>query len=318
MAKKKKKVGVIIGVIGLLTVLLVATAIFIGGKLGEESFMSVKLFDKNKNPVGELTPGTMSIVGGVPNVWYISILVTATHNLGDRDITNLQIISATPTELWVALPSTAYTLSPGGTVEWESELIGVQQFEGQTVEFSVVVEGDDEYLQEVISNSGSISFTVEEETPVGFGVEIGSSVGEPEIPAETEMCGDDVCEGSETEMNCPEDCYVAPPPASCTVEFRTSCTGDYSGSGNCEIVMDRDNDGVLECYTYNTYYSSFSVGQSTKITTTPEGHNVYQYSADRIIIDIGSNYIYQPGTCSVPTSLVPTEPYSSNGQEICV
>lgn len=103
------------------------------------------------------------------------------------------------------------------------------------------------------------------------------------------------------------------------VIFRTNSQyGDY-GRGNTEIAIDYDEDGLLECYKYYTYYKTYRDSRPDTIVETPQGYDVNKFgvpSDKRVIIDRSPNYIYKPSTCFIPLTNVPTEPYSSNAQEV--
>jgi hypothetical protein len=100
------------------------------------------------------------------------------------------------------------------------------------------------------------------------------------------------------------------------VVFRTNAYGDY-GSSNTEIVVDRDNDGTMECYEYYSYYRNYRPNNPPIVGYTPEGYQIHQYSSGRILVNYGNKYIYKLATsCSIPETEIPTEPYKSDGQEV--
>ncbi len=103
-----------------------------------------------------------------------------------------------------------------------------------------------------------------------------------------------------------------------TVVFRTNSNGDYSRS-NVEIAVDYDGDGSLECYKYYTYYKTYRSRTPDTIVQTPQGYKVNKFGVPaekQIIIARSPNYIYKPGTCTIPLDSTPQTPYSTNGQEV--
>jgi hypothetical protein len=110
-------------------------------------------------------------------------------------------------------------------------------------------------------------------------------------------------------------CVYAADPRIVTFRTNTASKSEY-GSPIAEIVLDYNGDGILECFKYSIFYSSYFDGRPTTLAKTPEGYNVNKYST-KVIIDYGQKYIYAPSnSCTTPTTTVPTAPYTANGREV--
>ena len=114
----------------------------------------------------------------------------------------------------------------------------------------------------------------------------------------------------------------SPKQAGLTVVLRTSAPGGTlcpsSVLSATEMLVDTNGDGSLECYkktgtTSRTPLNCYAI--------TPDGCQVCSYSAtsSNIYVENGlsSENVFGPSTsCIIPSGTEPTEPYSTNGQEV--
>ncbi len=101
-----------------------------------------------------------------------------------------------------------------------------------------------------------------------------------------------------------------------TVIFRTNTNGNY-GSSNGEIIFDYGNDGNLDCFKYYSFYKYYFNRKPVILGETAEGYKIHKYTNDKIIVNVGNNYIYSlSSNCETPLTEIPTEPYASSGQEL--
>ena len=106
---------------------------------------------------------------------------------------------------------------------------------------------------------------------------------------------------------------------SCPVTFRTNAVNNIYGFGT-KVAVDLNGDGVLD-----PYFSSGSTGSlgtpNSVIGKTPDGRDVYKNFANKIAIyeptaGSGVYFTFENIDSVIPNSKSPTEPYTSNFQEV--
>lgn len=307
MAKNRKKIIIAI-------IVLIIVAFFglqyctkqVEKTTSEGGMMKVHYYDENGN---EITPDlTMSIVGGIPSVHFISFDILA-KNTGTVPLENVRITSSSPTAFTNALSTTSKTLavSPDFVLLWESSLIDPLPLEAasQPVQFCVSVDAN------YRTAAGGLSSAAQQSDCMGLTI----------LP---DTCSDGTPRGTCSPSK-PSYCEKI-------VKFRTNvATGaQYDLAGN-QIALDFDLDKIdLEAYLYSGVSTSIITACSTEIicTSTPlspckfnvktrEGFNVVYYSGGTYVCDTQrtrSVNFKSVGTLS--TSITPVEPYKSNNQEV--
>lgn len=105
------------------------------------------------------------------------------------------------------------------------------------------------------------------------------------------------------------------------VVFRTNSDGSYSGSSSLWIAMDKNGDGNLVGYSYNLGGGSMDCEEENIIVHTPEGYPVCTRTGhldSYVWVNTGGyGYRYHEGYSGAELTPYPTEPYTSNNQEVC-
>lgn len=170
-----------------------------------EDFLAFRLYDKQHNLIGSYGSNTLSIVNGIPKVWYIDFIITL-RNTGLNNL-NCQIVGATPVELLRAISDDIKPLPFTGTkkIYWVSEQLLTSLFETETdsstftvtARCSYIDKGEEVFLPE---KTGTISIYIRpDETVADFVVDLGYSA--------KEYCGDRICKVPyENWVKCPADC----------------------------------------------------------------------------------------------------------------
>ncbi len=244
---------IILSVVILLLVVPIG-AVIIGKVNSTDRAVSISgYYDKN----GELIKTEQAVIGGVEGVYSIKIKVTALNN--DGLPLTFSIISSTPSPLSTALASvTAKTAQPDASVEWESGLVGIAEWVGQSPVFCVTVKATGAGRQAVEKESCSAPVEILEDPDAGFEVTV-----EPNpIPGDNSPVQDPLPVINDT----------IPPPS---LTFQTNAIpGAYTEyKSGTWVRVDTNTDGTLEQYAYaSTITAGDCIG--TQLTTTPEGYNV--------------------------------------------
>jgi hypothetical protein len=162
--------------------------------------------------------------------------------------------------------------------------------------------------------------------PQSFGadfiLDVGSGTG-----SGTSGCVDDTDCTSPQVCDVPSGTCVDPAPAG-TVIFRTNEPngGDYRGSSGVWVAIDIDGDSAMEGFGYLYWASTTSSTCSTDplLGYTMEGHPVHKLSDTKVLVcvqDVSVLYRIQYDLNAAAASQAvltptPTEPYTSNNQEV--
>lgn len=222
---------------GLKTFLIIILVVVIMAGLGYGAFVLfnklnagqtlsiVGYFDANGK---ELTSDSQSVVGGVAGVKFVKFQVTA-RNKDEVDLT-FKIVDASPSTLFNALPIGEEVITVvDETVAWSSGLVDIEEYEGTTQEFTVVIEATSPF-REPTRKTSSIGVAVSQDPQSEFDVVIDSEVNnDPDFPDGGD--GDDI------------------PPTEGTVSFRTT---DLSYSSGSAIAFSESCGGELISYGYES------------------------------------------------------------------
>lgn len=168
MKKKTKKYAVIGGaIIALVLLSVVGYMLFAGEKIkpliGIEGY-----YDKDGNLIKQ--GKQQAIVGGVEGVYYIKLAVNAYNN--DTTPLTFAVTSSSPSAFTTALGAiTPQTVQPNQYGNWTSGLIDITPFEGQSVDFSVVIQGTSS-IRQTSTLTGTLSLTVQEDPFANFIVQV--------------------------------------------------------------------------------------------------------------------------------------------------
>ena len=231
---KNKAIWIVLGIIALISVIGIVWFVMSGEKEIENG-ISVDCFDINQQPIDCQTGQSLSVVGGTPGIYYLGFTVSATND-GDIPLT-CQIVgtsdtsssTGTPFDLFSNLPTDQRILPNTGTkkLAWATtSLIEVGQFENlpsPTSFFATVrcsyVRGNAETILPDVTYKRDMLITADN-VNTGFSVEINEGgIG-------SEVCGNGVCDPSETSSSCPTDCGFV----TSNVRFRASDITYTSGS----------------------------------------------------------------------------------------
>lgn len=167
---KNKNMWIILGVAVIALIIFTQTQ----GNGGNEplnkpgDMLVVNLYDADGNLIEQSLVGRQSTVGGIPGVAFINFDTMIT-NTGEITLSNLHISDSEPFAMRQAYADavSVSNLAPGASYTWSSDLIDVTQFEGQTVDFMVYVDGtymDANGQSQSLQRTGTKSITIQQDT----------------------------------------------------------------------------------------------------------------------------------------------------------
>lgn len=299
---------------------------------GQDTFLTVHYYDENRNKI--VSGKALALIGDLEGVQYISFDVNV-DNTGEVPL-ELTIKDARPVQLKSALPTTSLTLGLGENNKWSSSLIDVSPFEGTTQIFEVQVQGKYTYAGKIktLEKTGSISLSIQPDPLGGFDVSVilvSGSTDEDTDPTCPELwtCGEwGVCTNNQQMRECTDSNNCG----------TTNSLPDIIKNCVDKTVIFRTQESRLSYTDWIMYkgvgYGRYGSGSSTGIISGC-GTNVL----DLEIIDSGkylgmadgteAKICYNGGLKSVNFKITdsdaldavitnePTEPFSSNGLEIC-
>lgn len=256
------------------------------GNSENESAISITgYYDANHN----LIKSGMAIVGGVPNVQYITLSVNVKNT--DTVPLTLSMVDATPISFKNALGTNTLTIQPGASGKWDSSQIEVTPFIGKSQIFTVKVKASSSSRVNVEKDS-SLTLKIEpDSTSASFEVKVVSSNGGTGTDlscVEAWSCTTGACVNGIKTKICTDanDCgTTSSRPAlseSCTISsssFDTNAGTTYSSfiSGTW-VLIDTNSDGILEKFNYNSISSSSCIGS---LLTTYNGITINKYSGSQ-------------------------------------
>jgi len=224
--------------LALLLVLVISGCTTTTGRTNQ--VMTVNLYDSSKNLI---TRGNLATVSGIEGVQYITF-TTKVRNTGDANL-YVFINSATPSELQNAYySSNPKTISTGQEVEWESDLIDINKWIGQSVTFTIRVLGRYEVGGQTkeIPKVAQITLNIQEDPSGDMEVTVESSTGDTGIGTcveENQPCTSqlDCCEGFECrDGTCQGEIQCLTSGTGCT-ENSECCDGSCD-STSFEVLVD--------------------------------------------------------------------------------
>jgi len=96
------------------------------------------------------------------------------------------------------------------------------------------------------------------------------------------------------------------------VASRTNIAGSYEYTKlTARIVVDRNFDGILECYKYSgSFYTQFSPSNQVFVVRDYYLHSIYQYGSKSIVVNFDKNWVFEPTTdCALSLSTEPGQSY---------
>lgn len=308
-------------VLGIISLLVVGFFVFLNTpKTSEGSGISSYFYDANKNPVGQynsliLTPEGKEIQG----VSYM-VLRPFVKSTSDRAI-DVKIVSVSPSNWTSYFPINPINVQPGATAQWYSSMIDITPYEGTEVPVQVCFEASWTYAGKLNTQQKCTpvnTFTVSADPVYGFdvGIGVGNDTNDTTTTTNTtNYCGNGLCDNGETHDTCPADCIDT----TSEVIFRTNAIGgDYNNDGTWIAV---NINGTMRGYGYKGTSGSLTF---TNVGYTPENYPI-EYSSgypptERLYISDGTHInVYDVGDADAASAVLdtyPTEPYTSNGQEV--
>jgi len=261
-------------VIVVLIVIVIAMYILVINNI-ESPFIKISgYFDKDGNEISN----PLSLVKGITGVKYITIDINVKNE--DSVPLTVKIIGASPSSFKDALPENEVEIMPGDKTTFKSDLIDIEQYEGQEVSFSVKVEASSPFRKSQ-TKEGTLLVNIEPDPSANFSVSVSdidtsNSVVNPGCEEDWQCSEWSECINSiqtrycvdlnecGTSINKPETEKICD---SKPIEFSTNAVnGNYKDRDVWIKINDRE-------YRYKGQ-SSYKCLSENVILTTPEGYEI--------------------------------------------
>lgn len=265
-----------------------------------DAFIETNLLDSNGNPVENGI--SQSVVNGIEGVAFASFDVNI-ENLDTVDLV-FKLTSITPASVSSSLPTNTITIEPGQTGKFTTELIDIQQFEGNVQEFCITAESEPiPALREKGVKSGCVSLDIQPNPEGNFNVNVDSDLEEPGVnPSCTEnwqcsswsSCSDNLQTRDCVDLNnCGTTDNLPSGEQFCESESSQFETNAQNGNYNVQGVWIIVND-IQYFRDLVSSYTCSAPGASV-ILTTPEGNEICSRNgydpSDRLYLQMGSQSV---------------------------